>query len=269
MPSYVVTGASRGLGYAFITHLAKDSSNTVIGLARNKAATDSRLAKDDIKNVTILQADILDSLALQAAAAETARITGGGLDVLINNAAYVSEETSFETMAVAESEAERIEKDFLKSFEINVIGVVKTMNAFLPLLKKGTVKKVISISTGMADNDFINEFDIAIAAPYAVSKAALNTLVAKYNTAYKKDRILFMAISPGFVNTAEGKKFSEEELAGVQAMITQFADYAPGLKGPITPQESVEQMLRVVDNATIERGDSGSFVSHLGTKRWL
>lgn len=64
-------------------------------------ATDSRLAKDDIENVTILQADILDSLALQAAAAEAARITGGGLDVLINNAAYISEETSFETMAVA------------------------------------------------------------------------------------------------------------------------------------------------------------------------
>lgn len=52
-------------------------------------------------------------------------------------------------------------------------------------------------------------------------------------------------------------------------MMTQFADYAPGFKGPITPQESVEQILRVVDNATIERGDSGSFVSHLGTKRWL
>lgn len=39
----------------------------------------------------------------------------------------------------------------MKSFEVNVVGVVKTVHAFLPLIKRGRMKKVISISTGMAD----------------------------------------------------------------------------------------------------------------------
>lgn len=116
MPSYVVTGASRGIGarlprllsqtvltktqYEFIRKLAKDQSNTVIGLVRNKAATEERLAKDSIKNVTIIEADITDFAAQQKAAAETAKQTGGSLDYLINNAALLF--TASDTMDISE-----------------------------------------------------------------------------------------------------------------------------------------------------------------------
>jgi NAD(P)-dependent dehydrogenase (short-subunit alcohol dehydrogenase family) len=89
MPSYLVTGASRGLGYEFIRQIAKDQSNVVIGLVRNKAATDERLATDGISNVTIIEADITDLDAQRRAAAETAKLTGGSLDYLINNAAFL------------------------------------------------------------------------------------------------------------------------------------------------------------------------------------
>lgn len=40
---------------------------------------------------------------------------------------------------------------------------------------------------------------------YAASKAAVNMLVAKYNVAYGPKGILFMSISPGLVDTSEGK----------------------------------------------------------------
>lgn len=191
----------------------------------------------------------------------------------------------------------KVEADFLKSFEINVLGVYRTVSAFLPLIQKGTLKKVVCISTGMADNgtsspslqklfpgisppglivclfdakiDMVSRFSIAISAPYAVSKAALNMLVAKYDAAYAKEGILFMAISPGLVNTAEGKTYTQEELAGVKAMVEQFKEYAPDFQGAISPAESVEKVLQVVDKASIGHGDGGSFVSHLGNKQWL
>jgi NAD(P)-dependent dehydrogenase (short-subunit alcohol dehydrogenase family) len=51
--------------------------------------------------VHVLAADIVDSGALKAAAAATAHITGGALDVLINNAALVSEESKGKTLAEA------------------------------------------------------------------------------------------------------------------------------------------------------------------------
>jgi NAD(P)-dependent dehydrogenase (short-subunit alcohol dehydrogenase family) len=49
----------------------------------------------------ILEADIIDVEALNKAAAETEKITGGSLDVLINNAAFVSEESNFATIQEA------------------------------------------------------------------------------------------------------------------------------------------------------------------------
>ncbi len=54
----------------------------------------------------------------------------------------------------------------------------------MPLIKAGEVKKVIVISTGMADSDLINAFEVPFAAPYSISKGAVNVAVAKYNAAY-------------------------------------------------------------------------------------
>lgn len=61
----------------------------MIGLVRNKAATNARLLKDGISNVTIFEADITDFAAQQKAADGVAKLTGGALDCLINNAAMV------------------------------------------------------------------------------------------------------------------------------------------------------------------------------------
>lgn len=61
----------------------------------------------------------------------------------------------------------------------------------------------------------------------------------------------------------------EEALKGAMAMGAKFAKYAPHMKGPIQPDESVSSMLKILGNASIEKGDGGSFISHLGNKQWL
>ena len=96
-------------------------------------------------------------------------------------------------------------EDLQASFEVNVIGVINTVNTFIPLIRKGQEKKVITLGTGMADIDLINDFDVAIGAPYSISKGAVNVAVAKYNALYKSEGILFMAVSPGFVDTGDIK----------------------------------------------------------------
>ena len=48
-----------------------------------------------------------------------------------------------------------------------------------------------------------------------------------------------------------------------------FATYAPHFQRPLTTEESVKAVMGVVDKASIEKGDGGAFVSHLGTKQWL
>jgi hypothetical protein len=45
------------------------------------------------------------------------------------------------------------------------------------------------------------------------------------------------------------------------------AKFAPGFKGPITPEESVKMQLEVINRWTVT--ESGAFVSHFGTKQWI
>ncbi|KAL1983774.1 hypothetical protein VTN96DRAFT_9946 [Rasamsonia emersonii] len=266
MPSYLITGASRGLGYAWLKHLSSNPTNTVIGLVRNKAATEKRLAADNITNVLLVRADITDVKALHLAADEVSNITGGSLDVLINNAGISSQRSAFKT--VVDLPPEVLEQDFMDSFKSNVVGVAHTINTFLPLIRKGEVKKVITISSVLADMDTANRFAIDNAGPYAVSKAAVNLLVAKYHAAVGvAEGILFMSISPGVVSTRETQQ-TEEELKGRKAMGAKFKAYAPHFTGPTTPEESVRMQLEVIDRATVETY-GGAFVSHFGNKQWL
>lgn len=106
----------------------------------------------------------------------------------------------------SDSDPSLLEKDLMDSFRVNVIGVVKTINTFIPLIKRSSIKKVITISTGMADLDLVNKFEIDNAAPYAISKSAVNMTIAKYNALYKKDGILFVAISPGLIDTGNNMR---------------------------------------------------------------
>lgn len=94
---------------------------------------------------------------------------------------------------------EELEDVSMKLFQTNVVGNIHLFNLFLPLVMKGAVKKVITISSGHADLDLINGFDVETSALYAASKAAMNVIVAKFNAQYKKDGVLFVSISPGAV----------------------------------------------------------------------
>jgi NAD(P)-dependent dehydrogenase (short-subunit alcohol dehydrogenase family) len=105
---------------------------------------------------------------------------------------------------------EELEKVSSKLFQTNVVGNIHLFNLFLPLVMKGKVKKVIAISSGHGDLDFINDLEVENSALYAASKAAMNVVVAKFNAQYKKDGVLFVSLSPGIVEVGHfdnGKSF--------------------------------------------------------------
>lgn len=62
---------------------------------------------------------------------------------------------------------------------------------------------------------------------------------------------------------------TEEELKDLQALGTAFMTYAPNFTGPISSEESAKAVLSVIEKASVENGDGGSFVSHFGNKQWL
>lgn len=270
MPSYVVTGVSRGLGFEFLRQLSSVESNTVVGLVRNKTATEASIAKEfpGRKNIHILEADVSDYEGLRRAAVETASITGGGLDYLIGNAASLALWSAYDGLYKLGQQPKKLEDELLESLKVNVIGQIHLINLFLPLILKGNAKKVIVLGTGHADDTLINKYELEMAAPYSISKAALNTTIAKYNAELGKEGVLFLSVSPGYVETGQYKDVTEEQLQSIQAMGAKFAQYAPHFTGPITPHDSIKAMLSVIENATPQK-DGGQAISHLGNRQWL
>ena len=61
---------------------------------------------------------------------------------------------------------------------------------------------------------------------------------------------------------------SEENLKKLGGMAAKFAKYAPHMTGLTTVEDSVHDVMNVVEHATIET-NGGLMVSHFGNKQWL
>lgn len=96
------------------------------------------------------------------------------------------------------------EKDLIDHFSANVVGNVHLFGLLIPFVLKGDAKKVITISTGLADDSLTSRQQIELSTSYSVSKAAVNTIVAKYHAQYAKFGVLFMSISPGVIDNGGG-----------------------------------------------------------------
>ncbi|KAG9258880.1 uncharacterized protein F5Z01DRAFT_641671 [Emericellopsis atlantica] len=273
MSSYVITGVSKGLGWEFLTQLSANSDNLIIGIVRNKAATDTRVKDElpDRNNIHILEADMTDYQALKAATDKIPELTHGALDYIIANAGVYTDYDAYTAIGGLANDPEGIEREILMLTKVNVIANIHLFNLLIPLIKKGKAKKVITITTGHADLDVVIKHDIEVAPFYAASKAHMNLIVGKFSAQYKREGILFLSLSPGAVDVGKwGKtKLTEEQAAAFGATAQKFMAYAPDWKGPITPEESIRAMLNVIDKASIENGDAGEFLSHWGNKQWL
>lgn len=73
----------------------------------------------------------------------------------------------------------------------------------MPLVLGGTAKKVVALSTGLADFEATRAWNLAAGAPYAISKAALVMAVAKFSARYAEQGVLFLSVTPGVVMTGQ------------------------------------------------------------------
>ncbi len=140
----------------------------------------------------------------QKAASSVAQITNS-LDYIIGNAGSVTLFDQFDPIGVLGNKPAEVTKEARDLFDINVIANIHLFNLFTPFLLKGQAKKAIVISSGLADAEFTNQYDIANAPLYSASKAAMNMIIAKFSAQYKQEGVLFLAISPGMVDVGHYK----------------------------------------------------------------
>jgi len=263
MISYAVTGSSRGIGLGFVQALAANPSNTVFALVRNLSS--AQMLKEFVnghphKNIYVFEADLDKIATIQTAAKEVAKITGGTLDVLINNAALVPRE-GIQPMLDEFPDYEALDNDLLSFYKSNVLGTIHMINAFLPLLRAGVTKKCILLSSALGSAKLAQRTGVTKFSGYALSKAALNLAAVRYASRYKEEGVIFLSITPGLVKTLQGNpdevdKFFAVEEARIRKGFPQF-------EGVITVEQSVRDQLELISRVTI--GQSGNFVNRYGT----
>ncbi|KAH9438276.1 hypothetical protein MCOR02_001914 [Pyricularia oryzae] len=271
MPSYVITGASRGIGWALLENVSRSQDNKVVGLVRDKATVDKRVAQElkDRSNITIIQADLIDYDALERAAKQTAELTGGGLDYLIANGALMTFTDAYDVENfVKYNGAEGAAKYLRDSLETNVVGNFNLYSLFTPLILKGDTKRVLSVSSGHADLSLVSQYHLEACVAYAASKAAHNMITGKFHARYARDGVLFISVCPGTVDTLDFSNLNEGQQAAMGQMQAIFKEFQPEWDGPKPASESAVELLRILDESTIE-AKGGQYFSHTGTDKWL
>jgi len=143
MATYLITGASRGIGLELtkqLLELPASKVSKVFAIARN-AESDAinQLVKEYSDRLYPVSASVDDHASVQKAA-ETVKtkLSGHGLDVLVNNAAI---------SGLTSGSIKNMDLDQLTQIlNVNVVGVQRVTAAFMPLLEQGTQKKVINMS---------------------------------------------------------------------------------------------------------------------------
>ncbi|KAI9289831.1 NAD(P)-binding protein [Umbelopsis sp. AD052] len=271
MTSYVVTGASRGIGLEFIRQLSQDSKNTVIALVRNAAKSEHLQKISHLPNVHVVEGDVTSVETMKKAAESVAAITGGSLDYIIENAGGIyGADTS---LADPSKDLSTLVDELKGNFDLNAVSGVITTNAFLPLLRKGTAKKIIFISSVIGDIQFTRTTEFTGIVSYGAGKAALNYIAQKYAVELASEGFVVLPLSPGFVDTSSTKEQkqdqpSEDDMKKFQAVTGQWAKSQPDWdRKPLTVQDSVTKQLKVI--AAVGPEDSGKMISQNGNTAWF
>lgn len=154
MKTWLITGASRGLGLA-IARSALADGDQVVATAREQTRITQALGQND--HLLALSLDVTDQNSIRAAV-DTALDRFGRIDVLVNNAGY-GQLGAFEELS--DSAIDR-------QFQTNVFGVFNTTRAVLPCMRAQRSGHVITISS-MAGIVGLEGAAIYCAAKFAVA----------------------------------------------------------------------------------------------------
>ena len=140
MASYLITGASRGIGLELVSQLAQQPAEQVSVVFAAIRSTPSVQLRELVERfqgkVVLITVTITDRTSIDHAVLEVERhLAGKGLDVLINNAGVLP----FAPDGIATMDNLRY------AFEVNVEAVQNMTAAFIPLLERGTAKQVINM----------------------------------------------------------------------------------------------------------------------------
>lgn len=202
--SVVITGASKGCGREAAIAFAQAGASKIALLARSDLSAviaDVKAAAKEagrIKEPQIYDGsgvDVTSALAVEDFARKVGQAFGGSVDLLINNAAYLSS-----WHAVGETDPE----DWWMNWEVNMKGLYLCTRYFLPLvLKSNSLKTILNVTSFGAINIG------AGASGYQTSKFAVCRFTEHTAADYADEGLICVTVHPGSYMTDMGKKLPE------------------------------------------------------------
>jgi NAD(P)-dependent dehydrogenase (short-subunit alcohol dehydrogenase family) len=195
----VVTGASRGIGYATALELAKAGAH-VIAVARTVGGLEE--LDDAIKaaggSATLVPFDLKDVAAIDRLGAAIYE-RWGKLDILVGNAGMLG---PLSPLGHVEPKA------FDEVMAVNVTANWRLIRSLDPLLKVSDAGRAVFVSSGAAHKT------MAYWGPYSISKAALQAMALTYAAETQTTSIRVTIANPGPLRT----KMRAEAMPGEDPM---------------------------------------------------
>jgi NAD(P)-dependent dehydrogenase (short-subunit alcohol dehydrogenase family) len=182
----LVTGASRGIGFATALALAKQGAH-IIATARTVGGLEE--LDDAIKQIggsaTLVPLNLtdLDGIARLGSALNDRH---GKLDILVGNAGVPGPSSPLGHVSV---------KSFEEAFSLNVTANFQLIRCMEPLLRLSDAGRAVFVTSGVAHKA------TAYLGPYAASKAALDTLARVWAHETASTPIRVNLFSPGPIRT--------------------------------------------------------------------
>ena len=219
----LITGANKGIGYETAKQLVDQGHVVYVGA---RAVERGAPAAAQI-GARFVQLDVTDDASVRTAM-EKIEDAEGRLDVLVHNAGILELELSG---AAA-----------LRAFDTNAVGIVRVTEAALPLLRRSSRPRVVTVSSSAGSFWAVTNPDRpehGLSAPlYSASKAAATMLTLQYAKAHPD--ISFNALEPGTAATdltaGLGIGRPAEESARV---VTRLAVEADGSTGTLRDESGV------------------------------
>jgi len=202
----LVSGANTGVGYEVAKALAFNGYTVYVGSrdmdkGRTAAAKIGGQAK-------AIQLNITDTGSIDAAVGQI-QSDFGFLTLLVNNAAISNVGKPGQTMEEilgAQMPSIAVISDMRTVWDTNVFGTLAVTQAFLPLLRKATAARIVTVSSALGsltvNSDPANPYRSAFDAVYGASKTALNGVFLSLAIELESSNIKVNLVSPGFTATA-------------------------------------------------------------------
>jgi NAD(P)-dependent dehydrogenase (short-subunit alcohol dehydrogenase family) len=210
----LVTGGNRGIGKEIVRQLANKGLRVV--LTARDPKTGAQAASSIKGDVRFLALDVADDQSITQAT-ESFSKESDQLDVLINNAGIYPDE-GFNILTVP--------RELLtETFQTNVFGAIRVIQAFLPFLSRADQARIINLSSGYGEIDGLS----SSVPSYCLSKLTLHGATIMFDQALRSRGIAVNSVCPGWVRTDMGgpnASLSVEEGADTTVWLASEAPHA-------------------------------------------